>query len=163
MTRVMLLKALKTFTEKAIAKLSYPEAVQKGDTEQKFRAPDVYIQRVPNGDAVKKYVPYVLIQFVTGQDIQEEGYDSKQTAQIRFICTTYSKDEQEGSLLLLNLMDTIRIALLEQVVIAKTYKLDTDEGLDSAYYTDDTAPYYIGEMSCTFMLPAIRRKVKLYE
>ena len=157
----MLLEALKAFTEDAVKGLSYPEAVQKGDTEQKFRAPDVYKQRVPNGDAVKKYVPYVLIQFVTGQDKQEENYRSEQRAQIRFICTTYSKDEEEGSMMLLNLMDRIRIKLLEEVVVADTYKLDTDEGIDSAYYTDDTAPYYIGEMSCTFMLPAIRRKVDL--
>ena len=161
MTRVMLLEALKAFTEDAVKGLSYPEAVQKGDTEQKFREPDVYKQRVPNGDAVKKYVPYVLIQFVTGQDKQEENYRSEQRAQIRFICTTYSKDEQEGSMLLLNLMDRIRIKLLEEVIVGDSFKLDTDEGIDSAYYTDDTAPYYIGEMSCTFMLPAIRRKVDL--
>lgn len=159
MTRVMLLKALKDFVEEATSSLKMPETVQKGDTEQVFRAPDIYVQKLPNSDAAKKYIPYGLIQLIMGEDKQPEGDRIVHKAHIRIVFTAYDKDEQEGSIMLLNFIEKVRMALLSQVVVGESFKLDTEEGLETAIYTDDTAPYYIGEMTGTFILPPIRRKV----
>ena len=42
MTSVVLLEQLKAFTEKIMADMILPVAMQQGDTEQAYRAPEVY-------------------------------------------------------------------------------------------------------------------------
>ena len=47
MTSVVLLEQLKAFTEKIMADMILPVAMQQGDTEQAYRAPEVYLMRLP--------------------------------------------------------------------------------------------------------------------
>ena len=61
--------------------------------------------------------------------------------------------------MLLNLMERLRIALLERVVIGQQCTLDLQAGLETLVYPDDTAPYFAGEMVSTWKLPAVQRKV----
>ena len=75
----------------------------------------------------------------------------------------YNENEEEGGLMLLNLMERLRIALLRKVVIGRQFKLDLEAGLDTLVY--DTAgrpthPYYLGEMISVWKLPhTIEREV----
>ena len=48
---------------------------------------------------------------------------------------------------------------MKEVVIDKRYKLDTDSGLESLMYLDDTAPYYAGELIGTFIEAPVEREV----
>ena len=117
--------------------------------------------RLPESAAAKKYAPYILIQYVSGTDKQTHGHYSDSTTLIRFIFCVYNTNEESGAAMLLNLMETIRIALLKEVVIDKKFKLDTDAGLESMPYPDDTAPYFAGEMIGTFIEAPIEREVSL--
>ena len=63
-----------------------------------------------------------------------------------------------GAGTLLNLMERLRIALLEQRSIGKQFRLDLEAGLESLVYPEDTAPYYAGEMISVWKLPVIERK-----
>ena len=159
MTRNKLLEDLKEYSLSRTSHLSLPTSIQKGDTEQLFRAPEVFKMRLPNSAAAKKIAPYILIQFVSGMDKQTHGSGSESASVVRFIFCVYADDEQEGAAMLLNVMDCIRIGLLQDIVIAEQYKLDTDQGIETLIYPDDTAPYYAGEMICTFSAPPIERKV----
>ena len=47
MTRTILLKRLRAFTEEVTADLIMPTRLQKGDTEQIFRPAKVYLMRLP--------------------------------------------------------------------------------------------------------------------
>ena len=80
-------------------------------------------------------------------------------ATIRTIFCVYHPDEQEGGLALLNLMERLRLSLLEQGVVGKQFILDKETGLESLVYTEDIAPYYAGEMISVWKLPPIERKV----
>ena len=71
----------------------------------------------------------------------------------------YHKDEQEGGLVLLNLMERLRIAMLEEGIVGKQFILDREAGLESLVYPEDFAPYYAGEMISVWKLPIIERKV----
>ena len=82
-------------------------------------------------------------------------------AKVRSICCVYNDDEQEGGLMLLNLMERLRIAMLRQVVIGGQFTLDLEAGLETIVYPDDTAPYFVGEMISTWMLPPVEREVNL--
>jgi hypothetical protein len=72
----------------------------------------------------------------------------------------YCRDEQEGALNLLNLMERLQIELERAVVIGGQFRLDLqDEGIETLVYPDNTAPYFIGEMSTTWISRAARREV----
>ena len=144
MTRVKLIQELKTFCEDAIKNISLPEAVQKGDA--------------------KKLAPYIIVQFIDSKHHRSEnGYPNPEyTAAVRFIFCVYSQDEQDGAVMLLNLMDRVQERLLEQVQIGKEFVLDEHEGVESVVYPDDTAPYYAGEMIGTFHIRPIQREVDFF-
>lgn len=161
MTRIILLERLRDFTKEATADLIMPTRIQKGDTEQGYRPADVYLMRLPDGNSATKKAPYVLHQIITGMDQQPQGQRVTSSAKVRSICCVYNDDEQEGGLMLLNLMDRIRVALLRQVVIGEQFTLDLEAGLEVLVYPDDTAPYFVGEMISTWILPPVEREVNL--
>lgn len=157
---VDLLYKLKAFTEAAISELIMPVRLQKGDKEEGYRAASVYLMRLPDSTSATKKAPYVLHQLITGKDEQPSGQKPKSSAVVRSICCVYSADEQEGGLMLLNLMERIRIALLRTTIIGGRYQLDMEAGVECLVYPDDTAPYFIGEMVTNWALPAIEREVR---
>lgn len=158
---LIFLYELKKFINEAVKNFSLPTAVQKDDTTNKPRAPGLYLMRLPRSTSYKKFAPYIIIQVATGKDNQPTGNRSQSVVNIRLIFCTYCESEEEGALMLLNVMDAVRLKLLENVVIAKKYKVDTDAGIDYLFYPEDTAPYYAGEMDFSVMLPPIERKVDL--
>ena len=96
---------------------------------------------------------------VTGTDTQGNERRTTNHTVVRSIFCVYCADEQEGGLMLLALMERLRIALLKQVVIGNQFALNTQAGLETMYYPDDTAPYFSGEMISTWRLPGIQREV----
>lgn len=160
MTRVDLLEVLSVFTRETTADIIMPARVQKGDAEQTFRAADIHKMRLPDSSAAQKKAPYIIHQIITGRDTQTSGKPVSSFATVRSIFCVYNDNEEEGGLMLLGLMERLRIALLERIVIGDRYQLDLEVGLECLIYPDDTAPYYAGEMSSTWKLPAIKREVK---
>lgn len=55
MTNITLLEQLKLFTVDTIKDIILPVRLQKGDTEQKSRAADVYLMRLPDSTAAGRY------------------------------------------------------------------------------------------------------------
>ena len=161
MTKVILLEQLRDFTKEATADLIMATAMQEGDAEQKHRAADVYLMRLPDSKSAKKKAPYILHQIITGADKHPSGERDISTAMVRSIFCVYAEDEQEGGLMLLNLMERVRIGLLRKVVIGNQFTLDKEVGLESLVYPDDMAPYFAGEMVSTWKLPTIEREVQL--
>lgn len=151
MTANILLDVLKEFTERAISELIMPVQTQKGDTEQQFRCADIYKMRLPDSTSAQKKAPYIIHQAITGK---HKTQDNK--VNIRSIFCVFCDDEQEGSLMLLNLVERLEIELLKTVVIGGQFELDRDEGVEFLVYPDNTAPFYAGEMSTVWKLPVIR-------
>ena len=161
MTRVMLLRALKDFTLDATRDLLLPVRVQSAEEEPQERPAEVHLMRLPDSSAAKKKAPYIIHQVITGKDEQKPGKRQTSSAEVRSIFCVYDPDEEEGSLLLLNLMERVRIALLKQGVLDNRYQLDLEAGLETVSYPDDTAPYYAGEMASRWRLPGIVREVSV--
>lgn len=163
MNKVILLDVFKTFTENVTKDIIMPVKRQKEDSEDEFRAADVYKMRLPDSKSAQKKAPYILHQIITGKDVQPSGNNVSSSTIIRSIFCVYNNDEQEGALMLLNLMERIRINLLKEVVIGKQYELDLDAGLETLIYPEDTAPYYAGEMISVWKIPAVRREVSEWQ
>lgn len=161
MTKVVLLERLTAFTKDSISELIMPVRKQKGDTEQEYRAADVYQMRLPDSTSATKKAPYIIHQLITGKDAQSPGDHTQSQATVRSIFCVYSDDEQEGGLYLLNLMERLRIDLLKSRVLGNQFILDLSNGLEALIYPDDTAPYFAGEMVSNWILPSIEREVNL--
>lgn len=159
MTRTQLIEDLKVFIEDALKDFILPTKLQKGDSEQKFRAPYVFKQRVPDSNSATDKAPCVLLQLTNADDIQNAGDQLRSTASVRIVFMIYNKDEQEGGMALLEVMERVRIALLQLIHLNNQYALDVTAGVSTSIYNDDTAPFYVGEMITTWQMPPVKRKV----
>ena len=137
----------------------FPTAVQSGDETLSLKAPDIFRQRLPDSKSPNKTVPYIIARLVTGIDKQVPGNRTTSTCVLRLIFAVYSPDEQEGAMMLLELIDTVKAAILRDVVIGGRFKIDKDAGIEYLIYEVDSAPYYGGEMMLTVEYAAIERSV----
>ncbi|MCD8199809.1 MAG: hypothetical protein LUD25_02475 [Coriobacteriaceae bacterium] len=159
MTQTDLLNDLKEFTELITKDVILPTRIQKEDEEPGLRAPDVYLMRITDARSAEKKAPYILHQLITSKDKQAPNQRMTSQAQIRSIVCVYSRNDEEGGLMLVELMERMRIAILEAIAIGHQFTLDRDEGVEILYYPDDTAPYFVGEMLTTWNMPNIERKL----
>lgn len=155
MTAVILLEQLKDFTEEATKDLIMPTKMKKGDTEQSYRAAEVHKMRLPDSGSATKKAPYIIHQVITGKDTTESQ------AVIRSIFCVYNENEEEGGLMLLNLIERVRITLLKAGTVGNQFTLDINAGVERLIYPDDTAPFYAGEMISTWKMPTVKREVVL--
>ena len=160
MNRAIFLEELKRFTLDATRDLLLPVRVQSAEETPSERPAEVHLMRLPDSEAAKKKAPYSIHQIISGEDAENPGEQAACTTEIRSIFCVYCPDEEEGGMLLLNLMERLRIALLRQAVLDQRYQLDLEAGLEIILYPDDSAPYYAGEMASRWRLPGIEREVR---
>ncbi len=156
---VNLLNSLKELCEDAVKNMVLPTAVQKGDTKVEKRPPEIYKMRLTDSKSYKKFAPYEIIQLVNTNHVQKPRDAPRYFATVRFIFCVTCEDEQEGSMMLLDFMETVHARLLNDVRVGKLFLLNVNEPLEMLVYTEDSAPFYGGEMVGTFVLPGIEREV----
>ena len=167
MTKVILLECLKEFTETYIKDLRLP--VQPRE-EDEFPPPDravaVYTPCLPELRSYARKAPFITHEIVTGKDKLEPdprtGKRLLASTVVRTCFCVYHRDEQQGRLALLTLMEQLRIALLEEVVIGGQFVMDLDAGVETLVYPGNPAqvaasPFYLGEMISTWQLPPVKR------
>lgn len=161
MDRTDFLCCLQAFTEAVVKDSRLPVRYQKSDPKKpEPRTPAVYKMHIPDASSAMKKAPYILHQIVAGKDQQKPGEQkTASTVTVRTIFCVYSEDEQEGGMLLLELMERLRIALLKKRTLASRYALDMESALECLCYPEDTAPYFAGEMASVWRLPGVEREV----
>lgn len=159
MTKINLLHALQNFTEQAVADMLLPTKMAQGECEPTMCPAGVYLTRLPDSTAATKKVPYILHQVITGLDKQQSGQLLSSKVEVRTIFAVYHEDEQQGGLLLLQLMERLRIALLRNGIMEKQFVLNLEQGVETLVYPEDTPPYFIGEMATTWNMLAVEREV----
>lgn len=169
MTKITLLEQLKDFSEEHTGDLLLPVQMQEEDeAPPPDRAATVYIPCLPELRSYAKKAPFMTHEIVTGKDklVPDPHTGKLQLAftVVRSCFCVYHKNEQEGRMALLTLMERMRLALLEEVVIGKQFKLDLEAGMETLVYPGNpnqvaVSPFYLGEMITTWRLPIIERKV----
>lgn len=167
LSKTSLLEALKERTVEATSEMLLPTQLQKGDAAANERPADVYIGRLPDTKQNTKKAPYILHQMVNSASKQPMGEELQSKAIVRSIFCVYCDDEQEGTLMLINLMERLRISLLKNPLIGdNAFELDLSKedgaGWEDLVYQDDTYPYYLGEAITTWELPPIKREVRYW-
>lgn len=164
MTRVVLLDDLKSFCEDVVREMELPTKPQKGDIKQIIRPPDLYKMRLTDSKSYEKLSPYIILQWIKSSHRRDPENHNQlvYTAEVRFVFSVYCENEQDGAIMLLNLMDRVQEKLLKSIRIGKTFLLDENAPLEAVYYNTDSAPFYGGEMVGTFKLIPIEREVDLF-
>lgn len=160
MNKVILLEQLKEFTELAIKDLLMPVRPQENSPQEPPRPARVHLINLPSGRGPTEQAPYVIHRIITGKDEQPAGEREQAETLVRTVFAVYNPDEQEGGLMLLNLMERLRIALLQRRVLGGQFALDMQAGIESLIYPDNNAPFYLGEMISQWRLPAIKLEIK---
>lgn len=165
MTKVILLEALKKFTLEATKDIVMPVEPQEEDEGQPAPRPaQIFGMNLPDGASYQREAPYILHQIINSKDVHPPGQIQPiGTAIIRSVFCVYHEDGQEGGLLLLNLMERMRIALMKQVVIGGQFTLDLREELDALFYTEKTAPFFGGEMISQWRMKSIERELNQWQ
>ena len=140
MNKVILLEQLKEFTELAIKDLLMPVRPQENSPQEPPRPARVHLINLPSGRGPTEQAPYVIHRIITGKDEQPAGEREQAGALVRTVFAVYNPDEQEGGLMLLNLMERLRIALLQRRVLGGQFALDMQAGIESLIYPDNTPP-----------------------
>jgi hypothetical protein len=122
------------------------------------RAAEVHLFRLPNKNMEINRIPYVLIRVLKGKDEQKSGEESESECSVRIIAVTYSDNDSEGERDALNVITSIRIALLKEGIIGEQFFLR--KPLEYMIYEDDTSPYFVAEMIATFEMPAVVQEVQ---
>ena len=157
MTPLDLLDELKAYIERKTKDMILPVRVDRKSGEHKERPAEVHIGSLPDKESETKRIPYVLLQFIKSTDSQEEGERAKSVCMVRIIATTYSEDREDGRRCLLNLLTRIKTEFLRDGMVADRYILKSP--LEMMVYTEDTAPYYLGEMITHWSLPEVESEV----
>ena len=164
MTKVDLLEALVERTEAITKDLLLPVRVQREDEQPIERTPAVYKQMMPDMSQPAKKAPYIIHKIVNSKHIQNRGDKLPYSITlVRSIFCVYCEDEQEGSLMLLNLMERMRISILKDPILRKQFQCLLDDqdggGIEDLVYPDNVAPYYIGELITVWDMPRVKREV----
>ena len=169
MTPIILLEQLSEFIQAETKDIILPVRIVKNkklpddssddapDEQITARAAEVHLMRLPDKDAEINRIPYVVLQYLTGKDEHTSSVGEDSSCNVRIIVATYSKNDSEGSLDVLNVLTRIRIALLRAGVIGSQFLLK--KPLEILVYPDDTQPYFFGELMTVWEMPLIQREV----
>ena len=158
MTPIFLMDNLEEFIKEKTKDILLEVKDRSGSNEPVRRAADVYKFGLPEADDAVQRVPYILLKILTGTDSKKENEPPESIVKVRIIFAVYSKNEQDGTLSLLNLILKVRSELEKTGIIAKKYALQMP--LEYIVYQDTTPPYYLGEMITSWSVPAITREVE---
>lgn len=159
MTPLELLDALKAYIEEKTKDILLPVRVDRKSGEAKERPAEVYKMRLPTKDAETQRIPYILLQYLKGTDIQNDGERPESSCMVRIVAATYSENGEEGAMCVLNLLTRIRLALLRDGIIADRFLLKPP--MEMIVYPDSTPPYYLGEMMTEWQMPIVESEVQM--
>lgn len=161
MDTVMFFDALADYIKDQTEEMILPTKREKGETEAEYRSANVYEFSLPNTRTAVKFAPYILLKKVTGSDVIKHGGHNRSFVTVRAIFCVFNEDPQEGSKMLINLMERLRIALLKWPIVDKRFTLylpDEDGKIETVIYQEDIQPYYAGEMVTTWQIPSIQEE-----
>lgn len=159
MTPLNLLDALQKLIRQVTKDIMLQVRARDESGNHKERPAEVYKMRIPDKEGDTKLVPYILLQLLTGKDDKNGSEPDESICTVRIIVVTYSEDAQKGSIDTLNVITRLRTNLLK--IISLDEKFILKKPLEYMIYTEDTAPYFIGEMMTIWRIPTINKEVEL--
>ncbi len=156
------LESLTDFMKNAVKDFRLPVVPTREDPEPEKRAPALYKMMLPDMDSSPRKAPYIINHIITAEDAQQSGESTISKATVRTIICVYCEgDKEEGGMMLLEVIERVRIALLKERILSKRYQLQLsdEDKMEYVTYTESTAPYFMAEMKTVWRLPSVEREV----
>lgn len=130
------------------------ETIFKGGIPE-LRTPTVFKMDIPRREDEQRIAPYVVVQFLTGEDVQKPGADPHSYATVRFLTMVTCEDMGEGKFYVLQLLNLIREMLLQRKVIGRHFILSDHDKIEYLVNPNSMFPYFDGELIAKFEIPPI--------
>lgn len=160
MTVDNLLESLASFVREATKEMELPVVVERGSGKKPTCPPTVYTMGLPQVESAEEQVPFIVLEYLTGEDRFDEAQHPESKAMVRLVMVLYTENKEEGAKQVVNLITELRLAFLKQVVIDGKYKLLSP--LENLVYPEHEHPYYFGEMMTNWEMPVIEREVPIW-
>lgn len=161
MNRVMLLEALKVRQTEDLADLLMPTAPKK-DKPSVLRPVEIFKGKLPDRKSETEKAPYIVNAVLNSNFYRNPGEEPTSLVTIRSTMCVYNEDNEEGTLMLLNLLERMRVSYMKNPIVDKTFQVlfDEEHAIQDLVYPDETMPFFMADQVTVWSLPPVEREVR---
>lgn len=161
MNRIMLLEALKVRQMEDLKDLLMP-TVPKKDKPSELRTVEIFKGRLPDRKSETEKAPYIVNAVLNSNFYRDPGEEPTCLCTVRSTICVYNEDNEEGNLMVLNVLERLRISLMKNPIVDSVFELkfDKEHTIQDLVYPDDTAPFFMADLVTVWKLPPVEREVR---
>ena len=163
MNRVMLLEALKVRQTEDLNDLLMP-TVPKKDKPSVLRPVEIFKGKLPDRKSETEKAPYIVNAVLNSNFYRNPGEEPTGLCTIRSTMCVYNENNEEGSLMILNLLERLRISYLKNPIVDGVFELmfDEEHPIQDLVYPDETMPFFMADQVTVWKLPPVEREVRAW-
>lgn len=161
MNRVMLLEALKVRQTEDLKDLLMP-TVPKKDKPSELRTVEIFKGKLPDRKSETEKAPYIVNAVLNSNFFRNPGEEPMSLVTIRSTMCIYNPDNEEGTLMILNILDRLRISYTKNPIVDGVFELlfDEEHPIQDLVYPDETMPFFMADQVTVWKLPPVEREVR---
>ena len=163
MNRIMLLEALKVRQQEDLKDLLMP-TVPKKDRPSELRTVEIFKGKLPDRKSETEKAPYIVNAVLNSNFYRNPGEEPTGLCTIRSTVCIYNPNNEEGSLMVLNVLDRLRISYTRNPIVDGVFEclFDEDHAIQDLVYPDETMPFFMADQVTVWKLPPVEREVRAW-
>jgi len=161
MNRVNLLEALKVRQMEDLKDLLMPTKPQK-DVESVLRPVEIFKGKLPDRKSETEKAPYIVNAILNSNFYRNPGEEPESLVTVRSTICIYNPNNEEGSLMVLNVLERLRISYMRNPIVDNTFEcvFDEEHPIQDLVYPDETMPFFMADQVTVWRLPPVEREVR---
>ncbi len=161
MNRVMLLEALKVRQAEDLKDLLMP-TVPKKDKPSELRTVEIFKGKLPDRKSETEKAPYIVNAILNSNFFRNPGEEPTSLVTVRSTLCVYNQNNEEGVLMILNLLERLRISYTKDPILDNTFQMlfDEEHPIQDLVYPDETMPFFMADQVTVWSLPPVEREVR---
>ena len=161
MNRVMLLEALKVRQTEDLKDLLMP-TVPKKDKPSELRPVEIFKGKLPDRKSETEKAPYIVNSVLNSNFYRNPGEEPTSLVTVRSTLCVYNPNNEEGVLMILNLLERLRISYTKNPILDNTFEMlfDEEHPIQDLVYPDETMPFFMADQVTVWSLPPVEREVR---
>ncbi len=161
MNRVMLLEALKVRQAEDLKDLLMP-TVPKKDKPSVLRTVEIFKGKLPDRKSETEKAPYIVNAVLNSNFYRDPGEEPTSEVTVRSTLCVYNENNEEGTLMLLNLLERLRISYTKNPIVDGVFEclFDKEHPIQDLVYPDETMPFFMADQVTVWSLPPVEREVR---
>lgn len=162
MNRVILLEAIKVRQTEDLKNLLMPAVPTKKNPTPEDRAVEIFKGKTPDKNSETEKAPYIVNSVLNSTFFRNPGEEPTSLVTVRSTLCVYNKDNEEGTLMLLNLLERLRISYTKNPIVDGVFEclFDEEHPIQDLVYPDETMPFFMADQVTVWSLPPVEREVR---